>query len=101
MTTYNKLVRDKIPTIIKKKGGVPVTHIANDREYWQKLKEKFHEEVQEFLKDGSAEELADVLEVIDAVCAYRKFNKRKLETLKIKKRKERGGFTKRIILKEA
>jgi len=98
---YNKLVRDKIPEYIIKKGGVPITHIASEAEYWQKLKEKLLEEVKEFTDSETIEEIADILEVIDAICKYKKFNKKKLETIKTKKVKERGAFKKRIILEES
>jgi predicted house-cleaning noncanonical NTP pyrophosphatase (MazG superfamily) len=97
---YNKLVRDKIPEIIKKKGVVPITHIAGDEEYWQKLKEKLLEEVDEFLKDGNEEELADILEVIYAICDFKKIDKNKLELLRKKKAEQRGGFKNKIILDE-
>ncbi len=97
---YNKLVRDKIPEIIKKKGAVPITHIASDDEYWQKLKEKLHEEVDEFMKDNNDEEIADILEVIYAICDYKKIDKNKLELLRKKKAEERGGFKDKIILDE-
>ncbi len=98
---YNKLVRDNIPEIIKAKGGVPVTHIADDAEYWQKLKEKLQEEVDEFLKDESIGEIADILEVLDAMGDYKGFGKRAVEDAKEKKAKERGKFVKRIILDES
>ena len=97
---YNKLVRDKIPEIIKNKGVIPITHIADDEEYWQKLKEKLQEEVNEFLEDGNEEELADILEVIYAICDFRNFDKEKLELLRKKKAKERGAFKNRLILDE-
>ena len=94
----SKLVRDKIPEIIKRNGEIPNIRVANDQEYWQKLKEKLQEEVDEFLKDNSEEELIDILEVINAITEFKKFDKEKLELLREKKAEERGRFQKRIIL---
>jgi predicted house-cleaning noncanonical NTP pyrophosphatase (MazG superfamily) len=97
---HNKLVRDKIPEIIKEKKAVPITHIASDDEYWQKLKEKLQEEVDEFKKDENDEEIADILEVIHAICDFKKIDKNNLELLRKKKAEERGGFKNKIILDE-
>jgi len=97
---YNKLIRDRIPEIIKQKGKVPLTHIAGNGEYWQKLKEKLKEEVDEFLKNANEEELADILEVIYAICHFKKIDKKELELRRVKKAKERGGFKEKIILNE-
>ena len=93
-----KLIRDKIPEIMKQKGTTPVTHIANDAEYWQKLKAKLVEESAEFMKDEKEEELADVLEVFNTICDFKKIDKNKLEQIRKKKADERGSFSKRLIL---
>lgn len=98
---YNKLVRDKIPEYIRKKGGVPITRIADEAEYWQKLKDKLLEEINEFLKDENTEELADVLEVLDAIVDYKGFDRTVIERTKQKKAEERGKFESRIILNES
>jgi predicted house-cleaning noncanonical NTP pyrophosphatase (MazG superfamily) len=98
---YNKLVRDKIPEIIRKKGGKAIVHKAQGEEYWKKLKEKVLEEFKEFLQNQSEEEYVDILEVIDEIGRYKKFDKKRVLKLKAKKFRERGGFRKRIILEEA
>ena len=97
---YNKLVRDKIPEIIKKNNEVPVTHIADDEEYWDKLKEKLSEEVGEFLEEGSIEKLADVLEVVYAIRDFKKISKEELEKIRVEKAEKRGSFKQKIILDE-
>ncbi|MDX9893310.1 MAG: nucleoside triphosphate pyrophosphohydrolase [Patescibacteria group bacterium] len=98
---YNKLIRDKIPEIIRAKGREPIIHIADQQEYWQKLKEKLVEEFKEFEAAESPEELADVLEVIDAIIKYKNFDFIEIKKIKEQKAQARGKFEKRIILDES
>jgi predicted house-cleaning noncanonical NTP pyrophosphatase (MazG superfamily) len=98
---YDKLVRDKIPEHIIKKGGKPVFHVAEEGEYWQKLKEKLLEEVNEFIKDENEEELADIEEVLEAIRDHKKFDQISIELLKHNKAKEKGRFKEKIILEES
>ena len=101
---YDKLVRDRIPEIIRLRGGRPIFRTADEAEYWLKLKEKLREEVEEFASAGSEaeakEELADVLEVVRAIADHLRCHG-EVEALRIKKAEERGAFKERIILDEA
>ncbi|MBU2561784.1 MAG: nucleoside triphosphate pyrophosphohydrolase [Nanoarchaeota archaeon] len=97
---HNKLVRDRIPEIIREDNHVPVTHIAGDEEYWQKLKEKLEEEVKEFQDSEEVKELADILEVINAICNHKGIDKDMLEQLRKERAEKRGAFKRKIILEE-
>jgi predicted house-cleaning noncanonical NTP pyrophosphatase (MazG superfamily) len=97
MTAYNKLVRDKIPEILDAKGVPYEKRIASTDEYKAELIKKLQEEAAEFAEAGSIEELADVLEVVHALKQLTEYAD--AETVREKKRDERGGFDQRIILK--
>ena len=98
MKIYNKLVRDKIPEVIAEKGNKFTTHIAGDNEYLQALRDKISEEIQEFYEDPCAQEMADILEVLDALTEYHGIQRAQVEEVKKSKNEKRGKFQKRIIL---
>ena len=97
MEKYNKLVRDKIPEILDKKGVPFEKRIATPEEYKIELIKKLEEESKEFSEEGSPEELADVIEVIEALKKLPDYAC--VEELRKKKSEERGAFDMRIILK--
>ncbi|MFC4540775.1 hypothetical protein ACFO5R_02385 [Halosolutus amylolyticus] len=97
-TEYDKLVRDRIPEIIKANDERPAIHTADDAEYAERLAAKLTEEAAEFEESRDLEELADVLEVIRAILDDRERTMADLETRRREKRAERGGFDDRIVL---
>lgn len=96
--TFNKLVRDNIPEIIKKNGQIPHTKVLTEEEYKYALEEKLKEEVNEYISDNSIEELADILEVLDAIVQQNKFSWQEIIDKKNIKKGQRGGFSKRVFL---
>ena len=93
---YEKLVRDKIPSIIEAGGKTPITRILSQEEYRHYLEAKLDEEVAEFHKDKNAEELADILEVVYALAAAQGCSREQLQQIFDAKHTARGGFEKRI-----
>ena len=97
---YHKLVRDRIPEIIRENGETPVTRQVSGDEYHEFLVEKLHEEVTEFEESGEVEELADVLEIIYALREFEDVSADELEAIRQRKADERGGFEEGIVLEE-
>lgn len=100
MIEHNKLVRDRIPEIIRAAGKVPVIRtVADADELKRRLIDKLFEEIQEYKDSEKIEEIADLLEVLQALVEHvhglkwedvRKIQGRKWE--------ERGGFDAGIVL---
>jgi predicted house-cleaning noncanonical NTP pyrophosphatase (MazG superfamily) len=99
MKTYNKLVRDQIPEIIKANGHKCEIRILSEDEYLMELKNKLQEEVNEFLESGSVEELADIIEVVHSLSAQLGSSIKYVEKVRSTKANERGGFKEKIFLK--
>jgi len=97
MTAVSKLVRDRIPEIIRATGAVPRMRVATREEFAGLLQEKLTEEVGEFLDSGSPEELADVLEVLFALAAQMGISRAQLEEIRQAKAADRGGFGQRLV----
>ena len=97
MTIYNKLVRDRIPELIRAGGETPITRVLEEQEYRVHLEAKLDEEVGEFHRDRNLEELADILEVVYAL-ADGLGGREVLLRLYEKKHEARGGFRDKIFL---
>lgn len=101
---YNKLVRDKIPDIIRKNDAVPIISTLNSKRFVSELKKKLLEESNELLaakgRDPIINELADVLEVLVSIAQAEKIAWQKVERERRQKKTKRGGFNRRLFLKE-
>lgn len=97
---YHKLVRDRIPEVIESDGKTCIWETLSDTEYLLLLEEKLNEELAEYQQSKSLEELADLLEVVQAVVKARGWTWEELEQVRAEKAAKRGGFEKKILLKE-
>lgn len=98
MKQYNKLVRDKIPEIMRNNGAIPVIRKLQNHEYIKELNKKLQEELKEYLDDESIEELADLEEVILAILDYKKVPHEQFEQIRKDKVLKRGAFKEKIYL---
>lgn len=98
---HKKLIRDKIPQIIKANKGKYEVRIMAEDEFNRELKKKLIEEAKEVIgieKDELSKELADVLELIKSIAESENISFDLIEQKQKQRRKERGGFKKRLFL---
>lgn len=102
-----KLVRDKIPEQLAEEKKHLKFFEVDDEKYWSFLKRKLVEEVNEVIdalensnEEHQQEEIADVLEVLDAMIHFKKFEKEEILRRKEEKKLKKGGFYKKMILHE-
>ncbi|SHH72134.1 Predicted house-cleaning noncanonical NTP pyrophosphatase, all-alpha NTP-PPase (MazG) superfamily [Clostridium collagenovorans DSM 3089] len=100
MKKYDKLVRDRIPEIIKADGKECVTKVVPIEERAELLERKLMEEVNEYLEDKNLEELADVMEVLFGLAKNLGYSEEELIEKRNEKLEARGGFKEGIVLLE-
>ena len=96
----DKLIRDKLPQIMRSNGIEVFERVMEEEEYTKRLKDKLLEEVQEVLEAKNQadikEELADVLEVIITLSKVHGLSFEDIEAARAKKKIDKGGFEGRV-----
>lgn len=95
---YNKLVRDKIPEIIREDDKDCEIEYLSKSEHLEFLNKKLSEELEEYLENYNIEELADLLEVIYSILDLKGISKEKIDIIRNEKNRKRGKFNKGIKL---
>lgn len=97
---YNKLVRDKIPQHIEIEGKKCKFYILEEEQYQKELDKKLLEEANEFIADHNIEEMADLMEVVEAIQKTHNLSKEEMEKVRLEKKLKKGGFKERLYLVE-
>jgi predicted house-cleaning noncanonical NTP pyrophosphatase (MazG superfamily) len=99
--TYNKLVRDRIPEIIRASGQEYAAEVIPIEDYPKALCNKLIEEAKEAADADVSNlvgELADLYEVIEALLNVYGIEQEAILAEQRRKRDERGGFSQRVRL---
>lgn len=99
---YNKLIRDKIPEVIKKSGKeYEIKKLSND-ELETYVKTKVNEEIEELLtateRDDVVNEFADVYEILEKLMEVKNIKFEEIKKAKDHKNNKRGSFKKDLCL---
>lgn len=97
MLLRGKLVRDRIPEIIRQSGSTPIIETAAPEDYPQYVRMKLQEELQEYLQSGEVVELADLIEVCFAAAALKGISPTELVAIVRDKHGARGGFDQHLV----
>ena len=98
---YKKLVRNRIPDIIRAEGRGCGVETLSPQDYLAALRAKVVEEAQELAQapqDELITELADMHEILDALMAAYGIERSDVDRVQAQRHEERGGFEKRINL---
>ncbi len=94
----SKVIRDRIPEIIRLSGRKCVVNELLDFSFLPELEKKLKEELKEYLESKKLEELADLLEIIYRIAELRGSSRDDLDALRLRKKEEKGGFEKNLFL---
>ncbi len=99
---YDKLVRDRIPEIIREGGSTCGTEMYSDESAFRRaLRDKLIEEAGEAAnasEDDLAAELADLQEVVYGLISTYGLNYDAVRSLQERRRAQRGAFSRRLRL---
>lgn len=102
MTELNKLVRDKVPSLVTKDGGSYSLKLLSPLEHQHEITKKMYEELNEYnaatSKEEAIEELVDIVELIYAAVKLHDLSIEEFEEMRLNKKKKKGGFEKGIYL---
>ena len=88
---YNKLVRDKIPDIIRESGRSCDYKILSDAEVLDALKDKLIEKANIFAERPSEDEISDIYELIDAIVEKFDYEPMHIDYLKLQNKETKGS----------
>lgn len=98
MKVYDKLVRDRIPEVIRAAGKECETSVVSGKKKTELLEKKLMEEFGEFLEAKNLEELADIMEVLFGLAEDLGYSEEDLVRAREEKKEERGGFKDGVVL---
>jgi predicted house-cleaning noncanonical NTP pyrophosphatase (MazG superfamily) len=99
---YNKLIRDKIPAKMDKKGARYSVKKLGSKQFEQELMKKVGEESDGLISTKTKveliDELSDIIAVIEEIKKFKKINHRQMSAALKKNMDKKGGFKKRLFL---